>query len=393
MKILWLSYGDCLAESGYAARVRSELQYLSEIINHNLSILTLGSQRNAFTIPNVNIRKMYCLQRHTRSFLFLLDMMKALIIIFKIASRDKHFKLLIHAHNLYSAIIANVAKSAKRNIQVIFDVHGLVPEEFVWLKKGKRRGIMHRYLSLFERWCVLKSDFIICASNSLKQNLLSRYNFSPQKIAVIPNISVFPQRSLLELNAVKTSLKKAYGLENTFVLAHLGSVLRWANLQKLIEVFQKINNMTSGVLLVLTYEPIKEVSQHLIKVLDPSSFCIFHVSYEQIPDFLPIADLGLIIRDSSIINQVAFPTKFSEYVACGLPVICSDVVEDVAHDIIKYELGYVLAKNEITDTTLKKLADYDSYEMMRKNCIHYFATQLKKAKENLLKIYHQFISS
>ena len=36
----------------------------------------------------------------------------------------------------------------------------------------------------------------------------------------------------------------------------------------------------------------------------------------------------MLIRENTVTNQVASPTKFAEYLACGLPVIISDNLGD-----------------------------------------------------------------
>lgn len=118
-----------------------------------------------------------------------------------------------------------------------------------------------------------------------------------------------------------------------------------------------------------------------------SQFLVTHVPHEEIFQFIPVGDLGLIIRDNSLINRVAFPTKFSEYLASGVPILCSSSIKDVAQDVKKYGLGDVLFDNELNSNTLKHLSNESDLEMMRHNCLSYFAKELDKIKERLLRIY------
>jgi len=71
-----------------------------------------------------------------------------------------------------------------------------------------------------------------------------------------------------------------------------------------------------------------------IKVLNLSQKEIQHkniinkfVSYEEVYKYLSAADCAFIWRDKSIVNEVASPVKFSEYMACGLPVVHNGTVD------------------------------------------------------------------
>lgn len=81
------------------------------------------------------------------------------------------------------------------------------------------------------------------------------------------------------------------------------------------------------------------------------------VKYEEVPGYLSAADLGIIWRDPSMVNTVASPVKFSEYVCCGLPVMASDAVTMVSDFIVKNNAGKVLDKVEnITREVSEKIS-------------------------------------
>ena len=57
------------------------------------------------------------------------------------------------------------------------------------------------------------------------------------------------------------------------------------------------------------------------------------------PKYLNAADAAIIWRDKSIVNKVASPVKFSEYVCCGLPVIANKTVDMINNYILKNDCG------------------------------------------------------
>ena len=74
-----------------------------------------------------------------------------------------------------------------------------------------------------------------------------------------------------------------------------------------------------------------------------------------------IADLAYLIRDDLKLNHHAFPTKFAEYLASGVPVITTPYIHTIAPMVKNNDLGEViepfkLGKNydEIIDFIYKK---------------------------------------
>ena len=66
------------------------------------------------------------------------------------------------------------------------------------------------------------------------------------------------------------------------------------------------------------------------------------VEHSLIDRYLSSADFGFLIRKRNIINQVASPLKFSEYLICGLPIIIGPEVGDFSKLIQNEGLGVVI---------------------------------------------------
>jgi glycosyltransferase involved in cell wall biosynthesis len=61
-----------------------------------------------------------------------------------------------------------------------------------------------------------------------------------------------------------------------------------------------------------------------------------------VPRYLAAADVGLLPRDENLVNRVASPVKFAEYLASGIPVILSDGIGDYSELVRSGDLGAVL---------------------------------------------------
>jgi len=66
---------------------------------------------------------------------------------------------------------------------------------------------------------------------------------------------------------------------------------------------------------------------------------------------MSIADYGFLLRERSLANAVAAPTKFAEYLAAGLKVLISPGVGDYSDLVEKHALGHVIDENR-TDLPL-----------------------------------------
>ncbi|HRN37811.1 MAG TPA: hypothetical protein PLL18_12975, partial [Flavobacteriales bacterium] len=57
-------------------------------------------------------------------------------------------------------------------------------------------------------------------------------------------------------------------------------------------------------------------------------------------------DHALLIREDAITNRVASPTKFAEYLACGLPVVISPYIGDFSGEVDRERLGTVYSEGD-----------------------------------------------
>jgi hypothetical protein len=69
-------------------------------------------------------------------------------------------------------------------------------------------------------------------------------------------------------------------------------------------------------------------------------------------NFLNAADFGLLFRDNVIMNNVASPSKFAEYMLCGLPTIISEGVGDYTEFCISKSVGIVVKEDQMNNWNL-----------------------------------------
>lgn len=67
--------------------------------------------------------------------------------------------------------------------------------------------------------------------------------------------------------------------------------------------------------------------------------------------------MGLLLREKSLVNEVASPTKFAEYMLCGLPCILTEGIGDYSRLAREHDIGTVI-------NDLNKLHQY-TYQILK----------------------------
>ena len=80
---------------------------------------------------------------------------------------------------------------------------------------------------------------------------------------------------------------------------------------------------------------------------DEKNIIVDSYNPSKLKDVLCVGDYGFILRKKDIINEVAFPNKYLEYLSSRLRIITTRFVNEVAFQVKTYNLGIVL--DDVTD--------------------------------------------
>ena len=73
--------------------------------------------------------------------------------------------------------------------------------------------------------------------------------------------------------------------------------------------------------------------------VEQSTTTVMSVTSDEVPQILAASDLGLLLRENSIVNAVASPVKFGEYMAAGIPLLISQGIGDYSDAVRDQGLG------------------------------------------------------
>ena len=170
---------------------------------------------------------------------------------------------------------------------------------------------------------IRRASKIIAVSDGIRRDLLTRYAIPSDRIAVVPN-GVSPERFF---PSEKTSCRTSLGLRpSDQVVCYIGNMARWQGVDLLMDAADTLHSRRSSIKLLLAGDgpelqdlKAKAKGRNLgfVDFLGP-------VSYDRIPEIIGASDVAVAPLAR---NRKASPLKVFEYMACGRPIVVSDVDE------------------------------------------------------------------
>jgi len=188
-----------------------------------------------------------------------------------------------------------------------------------------------------EQEALLGSDFRIAVSNALVSHWRERYGYAGSEHGVVPCTLA---NGWLPVDG--SSIRKN---DNTVGLVYSGSSADWQSFSLLQVLLDRWLSERADlrVLFLSRNDPhIDALAQH-----HPGRVEVQWLDHDQVGPAMAQCDYGIMVRDSTITNQVASPTKFAEYLACGLRVITNADLGDLSVAVLEHDLGLVVRADEL----------------------------------------------
>jgi glycosyltransferase involved in cell wall biosynthesis len=264
-------------------------------------------------------------------------------------------------------------KAGLNNSRVLIDLRGALKEEVLdfqknnWLQKTLKVININKAISALNNY-----SFITVVSPALKEYVLSSVNSSKREIFITPCLA---GKSFFHSHENRIKYRRKLGLNETekLIVFSSGGESLWQNNQELF----KIANRGFKVL-------------NLSKVLvDHPNVITKYVKYEEVSSYMSAADIAVILREKNIVNEVASPVKFSEYVCTGLPVISNKNVA-VIKQYIK-DTGFGLLINSVDDINreaVDKLSSLSRNKITEYGQVHF---GIGSVAERYINIYKEIV--
>lgn len=187
-------------------------------------------------------------------------------------------------------------------------------------------------LQLIDAYALHKVAGVIYVSDAMKEYYEKKY-FVKTRSIVVPCLSEFS-----DAEAVITER-----IPQSFV--YIGGLSVWQCFDEILKLYAKVRTEES-VFHIITLKT-EEARKKVLEIVgDDKNIEIYGITDRtKIPMILNKFQYGFLIRKKSVVNQVAAPIKFLEYLSCGVNVIMTDAVPSYAKLVKENGVGTVVDIN------------------------------------------------
>ncbi len=256
---------------------------------------------------------------------------------------------MVHARGHIPATIALGLKK-RFGTKMIFDVRGLMAEEYVDAEHWREGGIPYRLTKATERRILAATDAVVTLTERIWPIIREWEGLRGRSVhhEVIP---CCVDLSLFKFSYEERTRRRAeLGLGDRFTMVYSGSLDGWYLTEKMADFFASfLQRRPDAHLLWLTtgsHDRVKELMRN--RNVGNENFSVLSIASPAVPSYLAAADAGLAFIKRCVSKIASSPTKNGEYLACGLPLIINAGVGDSDALINDWKAG-VLIQNFTDD--------------------------------------------
>ncbi len=246
----------------------------------------------------------------------------------------------LHARAHVPLAMALLAAKRLPGVRIIFDIRGLMAEEYEDAGVWRRDSNVFRAVKKLERRGIERADGIVVLTQRMRQWLVDEKLASADKIQVIPCcVDIALYRGTAEQPAPARET-----VAGRFEVVYAGSVTGLYMLEEMGRFFKALRaKQSSAFFRVLTMSSAVQATEVLRRVgLSDEDFQVVGVSAAEVPELLRRAKLGISFRKPTFAQIAASPTKIPEYLAAGLPVVCNGGIGDMDELVENERVGIVM---------------------------------------------------
>ena len=351
-RVLFISYNGMLEPLGQT----QVISYLRELAKRGITFTLLSFEKpNAFTADGQKRAddlkrslaadgiEWHWLRYHSRPSLpaTLFDVAAGIRYASRLLRKNKIE--MVHARGHIPATIA-VALKRKFGIKMIFDLRGLMAEEYVDANHWPDGGLRYRVTKAAERRILAATDAVVTLTERIwpiirEWNGLRSRNVHHAVIPCCVDLSSF-RIDETERARRRTELR----LDDRFVLVYSGSLDGWYLTDEMADFFARVVQKRSDAHLLCLTHGAPERVRHLMSArgVGENHFTIRSVAAAEVSSYLAAGDFGLSFIKRCFSKVASSPTKNGEYLACGLPLVINAGIGDSDALVSEWQAGVLI---------------------------------------------------
>jgi glycosyltransferase involved in cell wall biosynthesis len=243
------------------------------------------------------------------------------------------------------------------HIPVVYDVDadGLSEAHMKWKAHRSLRTAYWVLQAAFMNWIALRSkSYFITVSRPLQERLVNEKGVARDRIHIVRN-------------GVDTQMfRPAFGgADGVFTVCYAGGFQVWQGIDNLVAAGQYLKGEPIRFKIIGFSQEDMALKARIAASLGDMVELVNRVPQSELVPHLSKAQFLVIPRLPHPAVEIAFPTKFSEYLSMGKPVIVSDV-DETASFVREYECGLVSAPTpQALAETIRRAATLTHSELVK----------------------------
>jgi glycosyltransferase involved in cell wall biosynthesis len=251
---------------------------------------------------------------------------------------------MVHARSHIAAAIA--LRLRKRfGLKMIFDLRGLMADEYVDANHWRRGGIRYRITKRMERRALAGADGIVTLTERVWPEIKS---WDALRDRDVPH-EVVPCCVDLELfrfdPQARERRRAELGIQNRLVLVYSGSIGGWYLTEQMADFFAVLlQKRADAHFLWLTLGSPEMIRSVMSKRGIPDThFTVLSAAPSDMWSYLSAGDAGIAFYKPAFSRMATSPVKIAEYLACGLPLVINAGIGDSDAMITAERIGALVS--------------------------------------------------
>lgn len=252
---------------------------------------------------------------------------------------------LVHARGYVPGAIAWGLKRWL-GIPYLFDIRGLQAEEYVDAGQWQAHEFRFWLTKRVEQWILRNTDGIVTLTEAIRP-VLSEFPGLRSRSA-LPPWEVIP--CCVDLDHFRfredgrRRVRGEFGIGERPVLVYAGSIGTWYLLEEMVGFFKVARRTLPELFFLILANGSGEAVWTALRKhgIDEKDAAVRWVRFGELPDYLSAADAGIAFIRPCLSKRSSSPTKYAEYLACGLPILINGGIGDVDVLIEKEDAGVLV---------------------------------------------------
>jgi glycosyltransferase involved in cell wall biosynthesis len=226
--------------------------------------------------------------------------------------------------------------------RLLFDIRGLMPEEYVDAGVWPQGGFLYRLTKSAERLLMKAADGFVVLTEQARRKLFPGRLDTDERSRPIEVIPCCVDAARFENIESREELRRDLRFEGRRVIIYIGALGGWYLTDELVSFLRLAHDDDPSVLPVVLTQSDGEMIAKRLRMSGISDYRVLKVAPAEVPRYLKAADFAVSFIKPCYSKLASSPTKVAEYLAAGIPVVCNTGIGDLDEIIEREQVGVMV---------------------------------------------------